>query len=122
VVDGGFESCCGTHEESHSGSKGALVGRCIEEFGVGETLKGATPDQVEFSSMEIPDRLYPPGYRKDESWRHLYLGNLVQSFVNETLAKQEPECNFLAGAKSQEVQEAVYLSHLEKRWVSLPLD
>ena len=104
------------------GSKGAIIGRCVEEFGIGETLKIATPDNIEFRTVDIPDRLYPPEYNKDESWRHLYFGNLVQSFVNDILVNQEPECNFHAGAKSLEVQEAVYLSHLKKKWISLPLE
>ncbi|MCK5345329.1 MAG: gfo/Idh/MocA family oxidoreductase, partial [Candidatus Heimdallarchaeota archaeon] len=99
-----------------------LIGRCVEEFGIGETLKIATPDNIEFRTVDIPDRLYPPEYSKDESWRHLYFGNLVQSFVNDLLVNQEPECNFYAGAKSLEVQEAVYLSHLKKKWIQLPLE
>ncbi len=104
------------------GSKGAIIGRCVEEFGIGETLKIATPDNIEFQPVDIPDRLYPPDYSKNESWRHLYFGNLVQSFVNDILVNQEPECNFQAGAKSLEVQEAVYLSHLKKKWISIPLE
>jgi len=103
------------------GSKGALIGRLVEEFGVIETLRAATPKKVEFTPVEIPDRLYPSGYQKDEPWIYQHFGNLVQSFIYEILNKKEPEGTFLAGAKSQEVQEAVYISHLQKRWISLPL-
>ena len=103
------------------GSKGALIGRLVEEFGVIETLKAATTYAVEFTPLDVPDRLYPSGYVKDESWINLHFGNLVQKFVNEILTKADPEGSFLAGAKSQEIQEAVYLSHLKKQWISLPL-
>ena len=43
------------------GSKGALICRLVEEAGVCETLRAATPDQVEFRELEIPARCYPPG-------------------------------------------------------------
>ena len=87
-----------------------------------EILKVATPDAVEFVPLEIPDRLYPSGYDKNESWIDLHFGNLVQSFVDEIIMDVEPEGAFLAGAKSQEIQEAVYLSHLKKQWIPLPLE
>ena len=43
------------------GSKGAIICRLVEEFGVAETIKVATPDDVEFSELEIPERFYPAG-------------------------------------------------------------
>ena len=43
------------------GEKGAIICRLVEEFGVAETIKIATPDGVEFKQMEIPQRFYPPG-------------------------------------------------------------
>ncbi|HEX6313206.1 MAG TPA: Gfo/Idh/MocA family oxidoreductase, partial [Gemmatimonadaceae bacterium] len=43
------------------GSRGALICRLVEEDGVCEVLRGATPDAVEFKAMEIPARFYPPG-------------------------------------------------------------
>jgi predicted dehydrogenase len=104
------------------GSKGALIGRIVEEFGITESLKAATPDKVEFVPIRIPARLYPSGYSKDESWVQVHFGNLVQHFVDEILNGEKSEGNFLDGAKSEEVATAVYLSHLEKRWLTLPLE
>lgn len=104
------------------GSKGALIGRIVEEFGATETLKAATPDKVEFVPLEIPSHLYPSGYKPDESWVQVHFGNLVQHFVDEIINNRKSEGNFLDGAKSQEVATAVYLSHLRKQWVSLPLN
>ncbi len=102
------------------GSKGAIIARLVEEGGVSESLKTATQDQSEFREIEIPSRLYGAG-GKNESWVELYFHNLVQAFVSDLLADQEPEANFLAGVKAQEVEDAVYLSHRERRWIDLPL-
>lgn len=104
------------------GSKGALMARLVEEFGVSEALKTATPTSVEFEPAEIPERLYPSGYEKNENWVLIYFGNLVQNFVQELLTDREPEGNFADGAKSQEISTAVHLSHLQERWISLPLE
>jgi predicted dehydrogenase len=102
------------------GSKGAIIARLVEEGGVTESLKTATPDQTEFREVEIPSRLY--GVRgKNEPWVELYFNNLVIAFVSDILEDREPEANFLAGVKAQEVEDAVYLSHRERRWVDLPL-
>jgi predicted dehydrogenase len=103
------------------GSKGALIGRLVEESGVHETLSGARPDKIEFVPLAIPERLYPSGPWKDEPWEQLHFRNLVQSFVDEILNNREPEGNFRDGAKTQEVCTAIYLSHVEKRWIRLPL-
>jgi len=103
------------------GSKGALIGRLIEEFGVSETLRAATPDEVEFKLQEIPDRLYPRGYGKGNSWIELQFGNLIQHFVDEILSGKQPEGGFFDGSKSEEVAAAVYESHLQRRWIDLPL-
>lgn len=104
------------------GSKGALIARLVEEFGVTETLKAATPDKVEFAPLTIPSRFYPFKLSHEQPWINLYFGDLVESFVNNILAERNIEGGFEAGAKSQEVQEAVIRSHLEKQWVSLPLN
>jgi len=104
------------------GSKGALIGRLVEEFGVTETLLAATPEKVEFKPQPIPDRLYPKGYERDESWIEVQFGNLIQHFVDEILHEKEPEGGFVDGVKSEEVATAVYESHLTKRWVDLPLE
>jgi predicted dehydrogenase len=104
------------------GSKGALICRLVEEAGVCETLRAATPDQVEFRELEIPARCYPPGGSRHESWRTLFYANLVSSFVSEILSgNQTNEGDFGDGAWVQEVINAVEHSFRERRWVSLPL-
>src|SRR6478672_8295792 len=65
------------------GSKGALICRLVEENGVAESLKAATGDSVEFKELEIPERFYPTGGSKTESWRSLFYANLVASFISE---------------------------------------
>src|SRR5215218_6135264 len=37
------------------GSKGAIICRLVEEFGIAETIKVATPDDVEFKQLDIPE-------------------------------------------------------------------
>ncbi len=104
------------------GSKGALICRLVEEFGTCETLKSATPDDVEFRDVEVPTRLYPPGGSCAESWRTLFYANLTSNFVSEILADDDcNEGNFRDGAVVQETINAVELSFRERRWVSLPL-
>jgi predicted dehydrogenase len=105
------------------GSKGALICRLVEENGVCESLKAATADQVEFREIDVPDRFYPPGGSKRESWRSLFYANLVHSFVSEILSDgPENEGNFEDGAHVQELINAVEQSFRERRWVSIPLD
>ena len=105
------------------GSKGALICRLVEEAGVCETLRAATPDQVEFRELEIPARCYPPGGNRRESWRTLFYANLVSSFIGEILSGgAENEGDFGDGAWVQEVINAVERSFRERRWVSLPLE
>jgi predicted dehydrogenase len=104
------------------GSKGALIGRLVEEQGVAETLRGATADQVEFRELEIPPRCYPPGGSRTESWRTLFYANLVGSLITEILdGGSANEGNFADGAWVQEVINAVELSFRERRWIALPL-
>jgi len=104
------------------GSKGALICRMVEEGGICETLKAATPNAVEFRDLEIPARFYPHGGVRTESWRTLFYANLIASFITEILSDgPENEGNFDAGAWVQEVVNAVEQSFRERRWVSLPL-
>jgi len=104
------------------GSKGALICRLVEEEGVAETLRAATPDQVEFREIEIPARCYPPGGTRTESWRTLFYANLVSSFVTEILeGGPANEGDFRDGAWVQEVINAVERSFRERRWIALPL-
>jgi predicted dehydrogenase len=104
------------------GSKGALICRLVEEDGVCESLKMATGHEVEFREVEIPERFYPPGGSKRESWRSLFYANLVNSFISEILSDgPENEGNFEDGAHVQELINAVELSFRERRWVAIPL-
>src|SRR6476619_6074152 len=65
------------------GSKGALICRMVEEGGVSETLRAATPDAVEFRELEVPARFFPQGGTRQESWRSLFYANLINSFISE---------------------------------------
>jgi predicted dehydrogenase len=104
------------------GSKGALICRLVEEEGVCETLRAATPDQVEFRELDVPAHCYPPGGSRQESWRTLFYANLISSFIGEILSGGETnEGDFGDGAWVQEVINAVERSFRERRWVSLPL-
>jgi len=105
------------------GSKGALICRLVEEGGICERLWAATPDQVEFRELTVPERFYPVGGTREESWRSLFYANLVSSFVGEILGEVPGnEGNFDDGAWVQETINAVEQSFRERRWVSLPLD
>jgi predicted dehydrogenase len=104
------------------GSKGALICRLVEEGGICERLWSATPDQVEFRELPVPERFYPPGGSREESWRSLFYANLVSSFIDEILGEVPGnEGNFDDGAWVQETINAVEASYRERRWVALPL-
>src|SRR5713101_2255424 len=104
------------------GSKGAIICRAVEEFGVAETIKAATPDDVEFKPLEIPAKFYPAGGSPRESWRSLFYANLIRDFIDEIVAGAgRNQGNFEDGARVQEVINAVERSHHERRWVDLPL-
>ena len=105
------------------GSKGALICRLVEENGICETLKAASADQVEFRELDIPERFYPPGGNREESWRSLFYANLVSSFITEILSDgPENEGNFVDGAHVQELINAVELSYRQRKWIAIPLD
>jgi predicted dehydrogenase len=104
------------------GSQGALICRLVEENGICESLKAATGDQVEFREIDVPERFYPPGGSKRESWRSLFYANLINSFITEILSDgPENEGNFEDGAHVQELINAVEVSFRERRWVGIPL-
>ena len=105
------------------GEKGAIICRLVEEFGVAETIKVATPDDVEFKQQEIPERFYPAGGHAKESWRSLFYANLIKDFIDEILDDDgRNQGSFIDGAWVQETINAVELACHERRWVSLPLD
>jgi len=102
------------------GSNGAIIAKLVEQDGTNESLKVATTSETEFREIEIPEKFYGDGKKKDP-WVELYFHNLAQAFVSEILENREPQANFLAGVKVQEIEDAIYLSHRERRWISLPL-
>jgi predicted dehydrogenase len=105
------------------GSEGAAIARLVEENGIAETLRTATPDEVEFREVEVPQSYYPAGGSPRESWRTLYYANLTENFASEVLGEIEGnEGNFDDGLWVQQVINAVEVSHHERRWVNLPLD
>lgn len=105
------------------GSKGALICRLVEENGVCESLKAASADSVEFKELEVPERFYPPGGHKRESWRSLFYANLIGSLISEIRGETAGnEGNFEDGAHVQELINAVERSYRERRWVSIPLE
>ena len=105
------------------GEKGAVICRLIEEFGVAETIKVATPGDVEFKELEIPKRFYPRDGHPRESWRSLFYSNLVKDFIDEIRSgNARNQGNFDDGAWVQEVINAVERSFHERRWVDLPLE
>jgi predicted dehydrogenase len=104
------------------GSRGALICRLVEEAGVCQSLRAATPDDVEFRELPIPERFYPPGGSARESWRSLFYANLIRSFIDEIIdGGAGNEGGFEDGAWVQETINAVELSFRERRWVTLPL-
>jgi predicted dehydrogenase len=105
------------------GEQGAIICRLVEEFGVAETIKVATPDEVEFRELEIPQEFYPEGGHPRESWRSLFYANLIRDFIDEIEdGGERNQGNFDDGAWVQEAINAVELSFRESRWVGLPLD
>jgi predicted dehydrogenase len=104
------------------GSKGAIITRLVEEFGIAETIKAAKPDVVEFKELTVPDRFYPAGGSPRESWHTLFYANLIRDFVDElTTDTARNQGNFDDGAWVQEIINAVEASHRERRWIDLPL-
>jgi predicted dehydrogenase len=105
------------------GEKGAIICRLVEEYGVAETIKVATADEVEFRELEIPQRFYPVGGHPRESWRSLFYANLINDFLDEIIdGGDRNQGNFDDGAWVQEAINAVERSFHERRWVDLPLD
>jgi predicted dehydrogenase len=105
-----------------SGSAGAIHVRLVDEFGVIQTIRTATPDAVEFVERDIPGRYMPPGYRPGDDWGRAFYGNLVHNFCQEIIDGGDVnQGNFAQSAKVQEVINAVTLSHRRHGWVKLPL-
>jgi predicted dehydrogenase len=104
------------------GSKGAIITRLVEEFGVAETIKSARPDDVEFRELDVPQRFYPEGGHPRETWYTLFYANLIKDFLDElTTDTGKNQGNFDDGAAVQEIINAVEVSFRERRWTELPL-
>ncbi|MFL5758164.1 MAG: Gfo/Idh/MocA family oxidoreductase [Thermomicrobiales bacterium] len=104
------------------GSKGAIITRLVEEFGVAETIKAATADDVEFKELDVPAKFYPEGGHPRETWFTLFYANLISDFLDElTTETPKNEGNFDDGAAVQEIINAVECSFRERRWTELPL-
>ena len=105
------------------GSKGALIVRLVEEFGICQTLKTATPDSVEFVEVEIPQRFFPEGGTSLEPWPFLFYSNLVKDFATEILdGGPANQGDFAQGALVQETINAFEAAHRRRAWVDFPLD
>ena len=100
------------------GSKGAMVARLVQESSAFETLSAATPDDPHFKPVKLS---YKQRGKSEREWFQVYYSNLVRTFIEEVLNNKEPEGNFVDGSKVQEVEDAVHLSHLKKKWIPLPL-
>jgi len=103
------------------GSKGAAIGRLVVENGIAETLHLAKADAVEFQQIDLPADRYPPGATVETPWPQLYYRQLVRDWTDEILDDLPADNTFFDGAKSQEIVNAISLSHKERRWVDLPL-
>lgn len=104
------------------GSKGAIITRLVEEFGVAETIKAATPDDVEFKELQVPERFYPEDGHPRENWFTLFYANLIKDFLDElTTDTAKNQGSFDDGAAVQEIINAVEVSFRERRWTDLPL-
>jgi predicted dehydrogenase len=105
------------------GSKGALIVRLVEEFGICQTLKTATKDSVEFVEVEIPQRFFPEGGTSLEPWPFLFYSNLVKDFATEILdGGPANQGDFAQGALVQETINAFEAAHRRRAWVDFPLD
>ncbi len=104
------------------GSDGAIQIRLVEEFGVIQTIKTATPDAVEFVQRDIPERFFPPGHAPGDRWDTVFYGNLVHDFLREIVdGSDRVQGDFAQSARVQEIINAVALSHRRGAWVELPL-
>ena len=101
------------------GSEGAIIVRLVEEFGICQTIKTATKDEVEFVEQEIPERYFPAGGSSREPWPFLFYSNLVQNFATEILeGGDDNQGDFDQGAIVQRTINAFERSARERRWVA----
>lgn len=104
------------------GSKGAIIIRLVEEFGICQTIKTATKDEVEFVEREIPQKYFPEGGTSLEPWPFLFYSNLLKDFATEILdGGPANQGNFRQAALVQETINAFERSYRTRAWVDFPL-
>jgi predicted dehydrogenase len=104
------------------GSEGAIIIRLVEEFGICQTIKTATKDEVEFVEREIPQEFFPHNGNSREPWDFLFYSSLCTDFATEILADGAVnQGDFAQGALVQETINAFENSFRTHSWVSFPL-
>jgi predicted dehydrogenase len=104
------------------GSEGAIIVRLVEEFGICQTIKTATKDNVEFVEREIPQRYFPEGGHSREPWPFLFYSNLLKDFATEILdGGNANQGSFRQGALVQQTINAFERSYRTRAWVDFPL-
>jgi predicted dehydrogenase len=104
------------------GSEGAIIVRLVEEFGICQTIKTATKDEVEFVEREIPEEFFPEGGHSREDWDFLFYSNLCSDFATEILSGgPDNQGDFGQGALVQETINAFEKSFSDRAWVDFPL-
>jgi predicted dehydrogenase len=101
------------------GSKGAIIVRLVEEFGICQTIKVATKDSVEFVEQEIPQKYFPEGGNSREPWPFLFYSNLIKNFTDEIIGEAaEAQGDFGQGALVQRTINAFERSYRERKWIN----
>ncbi len=104
------------------GSEGAIIIRLVEEFGICQTIKTATKDEVEFVEREIPQEFFPEGGNSREDWDFLFYSSLCADFATEVLSGGAAnQGDFAQGALVQETINAFEKSYRDRAWVDFPL-
>ena len=104
------------------GSEGAVIIRLVEEFGICQTIKTATKDEVEFVEREIPQEFFPEGGNSREDWDFLFYSSLCADFATEVLSGGAAnQGDFAQGALVQETINAFEKSYRDRAWVDFPL-
>lgn len=102
------------------GSQAAAIVRLVVERGVPETLHVATRRAPEFRRIEAPLNGLSMHKRPDASWSQIYFRNLVRHFVTEVIDERDGDCDFLDGARSQQLLDTIVRSHRERTWMNVP--
>jgi predicted dehydrogenase len=104
------------------GSEGAIIVRLVAEFGLCQTIKTATKDEVEFVEREIPQEFFPEGGNSREDWDFLFYSSLCADFATEVLSGGAAnQGDFAQGALVQETINAFEKSYRDRAWVDFPL-